>query len=118
MVLRGDLKIIGILTEMQGEFTKRCYFLCLWDSRATLELYDRKDLPARVTYFSGNGNIKEVPIVDPKNLLPPVYMKLGLMKNFVKQLGKSKPKGFVFLCNKFPNISETSILKSRLIQYL
>ena len=28
------------------------------------------------------------------------------MKNFVKQLGKSKSNGFGFLCNKFPNISE------------
>ena len=31
------------------------------------------------------------------------------MKNFVKQLGKSKSEGFAFLCSKFPNISETKL---------
>ena len=31
------------------------------------------------------------------------------MKNFVKQLGKSKSNGFVFLCNKFPKISEAKL---------
>ena len=31
------------------------------------------------------------------------------MKNFVKQLGKSKSNGFAFLCNKFPNISEAKL---------
>ena len=31
------------------------------------------------------------------------------MKNFVKQLGKSKSNRFVFLCNKFSNISETKL---------
>ena len=31
------------------------------------------------------------------------------MKNFVKQLGKSKSNGFAFLCNKFPKISEAKL---------
>ena len=39
----------------------------------------------------------------------PLYIKLGLMKNFVRQLGKSKSNGFVFLCNKFPKISEARL---------
>ena len=108
--LCGDMKIIGILMGMQGEFTKHCGFLCLRDSRATAEHYVRKDWPPRVTYIPGNANIKEVPLVDPKNvLMPPLHIKLGLMKNFVKQLGKSKSKGFAFLCNKFPNISEAKL---------
>ena len=51
---------------MQGGFTKHCYFLCLWDSRATAEHYVKKDWPARVTYIPGNANIKEDPLVDPK----------------------------------------------------
>ena len=31
------------------------------------------------------------------------------MKNFVKQLRKSKSNGFAFLCNKFPEISEAKL---------
>ena len=108
--LCGDLKVIGILIGMQGGFTKHCCFLCLWDSRATAEHYVRKDWPARVAYIPGNTNIKEVPLVDPKDvLLPPLHIKLGKMKNFVKQLGKSKSNGFAFLCNKFPKISEAKL---------
>ena len=40
---------------------------------------------------------------------PPLHINLGLMKNFVKQLGKSKFSGFAFLCSKFPNISEAKL---------
>ena len=44
--------------------------------------------------------------------MPPLHIKLDLMKNYVKQLEKSKPKGFAFLCNKFPNISEAKLKES------
>ena len=107
--LCGDLKVIGILIGMQGGLTKHCCFLCLWDSRATAEHYVRKDWPARVAYIPGNTNINEVPL-DPNNVLfSPFHIKLGLMKNFVKQLGKSKSNGFAILCNKFPKISEAKL---------
>ena len=76
--LFGNLNVIGILIGMQGGFTKHCCFLCLWDSRATAEHYVRKDWPARVASIPGNTNIKEVPLVDPKDvLLPPLHIKLG-----------------------------------------
>ena len=108
--LCGDLKIIGISMGMQRGFTKHCCFLCLWDSRATAEHYVRKDWPARAAYIPRNANFKEVPLVDPKNVLMlPRHIKLSLMKNFVKQLAKSKSNGFAFLCNKFPNISEAKL---------
>ena len=108
--LCGDLKVIGILIGMQGGFMKHCCFLCLWDSRSTAEQYVRKDWSERVAYIPGNTNIKEVPLVDPKDvLLPHLHIKLGLMKNFVKQLRKSKSTGFAFLCNKFPKISEAKL---------
>ena len=95
---------------MQGGFTKHCCFLCLWHNRATVEHYVRKDWPTKVTYIPGNANIKEVPLVDPKDVLTtPLYIKLGLMKNLVKQLGKSKFNGFAFLCNKFSKISEAKL---------
>ena len=74
--LCGDLKIIGILKGMQGQFTKHCCFHCLWDSLATAEHYVRKDWPARVTYIPGNANIKEFLLMDPKNVsMRPLHMK-------------------------------------------
>ena len=96
---------------MQGGFTKHCCFLCLWDSRATAEHYVRKDWPARITYIPGNANIKKVLLVDPKNVLmpPPSSYKIRFNEEFCQTAGKSKCKGFAFLCNKFPNISEAKL---------
>ena len=30
----GDLKVVGLVPGLQGEYTKYPFFLCLWDSRA------------------------------------------------------------------------------------
>ena len=88
---------------MQGGFTKHCCFLCQWVSRATAERYVRKDWPAGVTYIPGNANIKEICLIDPKNvLMPPFDTKLGLIKNFVKQLGKSSPMDLRSFATSFP----------------
>ena len=38
-----------------------------------------------------------------------IHIKLGLMKKFVKALGKSNSNEFTFLCNRFPRISETKM---------
>lgn len=48
-------------------------------------------------------------MVDPKNvLLPPLHIKLGLMKNFVKALDRNR-RGFLYLKQKFPRVSEAKI---------
>ena len=43
----GDLKVIGLLLGMQPGYTKYCYFICEWDSRARLSHYIQKDWPLR-----------------------------------------------------------------------
>ena len=62
----GDLKVIGILMEMQGGFTKNCCFLCLWDSRTTAKHYVRRGWPARGSYIPGIANIQIVPLLIPR----------------------------------------------------
>lgn len=48
-------------------------------------------------------------LVDAKKiLLPPLHIKLGLMKQFVKALPKSG-NCFKYLCQKFPHISEAKV---------
>jgi len=102
----GDFKMIGILLGMQGGFTKHCCFLCLWDSRATSEHYKKKIWPRRINYIPGKCNISYIPLVDKdKILLPPLHIKIGLIKIFVKALAKSNSKGFQYLLNAFPKIS-------------
>ncbi len=85
----GDLKVIGMVMGMQGGFTKYCCFLCLWDSRATGYYYIKREWQKRTTYEPGMNSVQNVPLVDPKKIfLPPLHIKLGLMKKFVKAMGR------------------------------
>ena len=94
---------------MQGGFTKFCCFLCLWDSRGVQQHYIQREWPPRTGYITGQHSVKSEPLVSAqKVLLPPLHIKLGLMKNFVKALDK-EGKAFQYLCTKFPKISDAKI---------
>ena len=41
--------------------------------------------------------------------MPPLHIKLGLMKNFVKAMGKHRSNGFEFLCKNFPKLSQAKL---------
>jgi len=50
-------------------------------------------------------NVIHKPLIKPsKALSPPLHIKLGLMKNFVKALGVKGP-AFTYLCGKFPTLT-------------
>lgn len=105
----SDLKVVGMLTGMQGGYTKYCCFLCLWDSRARNHHYDRETWPKRTHHDVGEANIKYASLVEKNNIiLPPLHIKLGVMKNFVKSLC---PEGeaMAYLENKFPKLSSEKI---------
>ena len=60
-----------------------------------VELYpsitSRRTGGSKSTFVPGEHSLKENPLVDMnKVLLPPLHIKLGLMKNFVKALPKKK----------------------------
>lgn len=104
----GDLKVIAVLLGMQPGYTKYCCFLCEWDSRARQSHYIVKDWTKRVLKV-GEKNVLHKNLVDPtKVYLPPLHIKLGLMKNWVKALDRDGP-GFQYLKSKFPRISEAKI---------
>ena len=74
---------------LQGGYTKYPCFLCLWDSRADDQHYIRQEWPLRQGLEPGLHNVKSPPLVEPnKILLPPLHIKLGLMKNFVKAMDR------------------------------
>lgn len=105
----GDLKVIAILLGMQLGYTKYCCFLCEWDSRARSSHYNRKDWTPRETLQPGEMNVQHSPLVDrSKILLPPLHIKLGLMKNFVKGMNKDGA-AFKYLRDKFPRLSEAKV---------
>ena len=101
----GNLKVVGLVLGLQGGYTKYPCFLCLWDSWADDQHYIRQEWPLRLGLEPGLHNVKSPPLVEPnKILLPPLHIKLGLMKNFVKAMDR-KGKGFTFLQQRFPRVS-------------
>ena len=87
---------------MQLEYLKYCCFLCEWDSRDKKNHYVNKLTP-------GEKNFVSPPLVLPEEIyLPSLHIKLGLMKNFVKNMDKTG-RGFQYVRNKIPNVSDAKI---------
>ena len=83
----GDFKILRVLLSLQSEYTKYSCFLCLWNSRADGEHYEKMHWPTREELTPGMYNVIREPLVSRENiLLPPFHIKLGLVKHFVKAL--------------------------------
>ena len=53
-------------------------------------------------------SVAQKPLVDPQKILPPLHVKLGIVKNFVKAMDKNV-EGFRFLERKFPKLNEAKI---------
>lgn len=105
----GDFKMVGFLMGMQGGYTKYPCHLCLWDSRADSEHYQRRVWPDRLEFQIGKHNVKAKPIAEPKDILmPPLHIKLGLMKQFVKALDHNS-EAFEYLKRFFPKLSEAKV---------
>jgi len=85
-------------------------FICQWDSRARNEHYIRKDWPLRGNLTPGSKNIiKKSLIPTDKVILPPLHIKLGLVKQFVKAMKTAESKAFMYIFEKFPKISDAKI---------
>ena len=105
----ADLKVVSLVLGMQLGYTKYCCFICEWDSRARDVHYVTKNWPLRSSLIPGQKNVLHGPLVDPqKVILPPLHIKLGLMKNFVKAMNKDG-KGFKYLTDKFSYVSDAKI---------
>lgn len=98
-----------LILGLQGGYTKYPCFLCLWDSRADGQHYEQEEWPLRQNFRPGFHNVKYQPLVDPsKILLPPLHIKLGLMRSFIKSL-KKESQVFLFLAKKFPKVSDAKL---------
>ena len=101
----SDLKVVGLLTGMQGGYVKYTCFICLWDSCAKHEHFIRNEWPARGNVSLGVHNIQYEPLVQSdKVIIPPLHIKLGLFKNFVKAL-RSNSEPMKIIKETFPKLS-------------
>lgn len=105
----GDFKMISFLLGLQGGYTKYSCFLCLWNSRADEDHYKKVHWPPREDLQPGMLNVLRQPLVDSqKVLLPPLHIKLGLVKQFVKALDFGGD-AFREIRLMFPKLSEAKI---------
>jgi len=101
----GDFKVTAVLLGLQAGCTKHSCFLCEWDSHARGAHISRKHWPHRQSLTPGMKNIVHKPLIKPSKVLPPpLHIKSGFMKNFVKALEVTAP-AFTYLCGKFPRLT-------------
>lgn len=94
-----------------GHIKKSC-FLWKFDSRDKEKHYNKKYLwPARCSAKIGENNQINPPLIKKENLiLPPLQIKLGLFKQFVKGVFKNGyEKSWFYLTSRFPNLSSAKI---------
>ncbi|GBO24329.1 hypothetical protein AVEN_43531-1 [Araneus ventricosus] len=83
----ADFKVIVVLVGLQADYTKFCCFLFQWDSKDGKKHCIKKLWPKRQFLIPGVKNEENEPLIaSEKILLPPLHIKLGLMKNFVKAM--------------------------------
>ncbi|UYV75034.1 hypothetical protein LAZ67_12002195 [Cordylochernes scorpioides] len=105
----SDLKVIALLRGLQLGYTKFCCFLCEWDSRVRERHYIEESWPNHEIFTPGHKNIVNPPLIDSENIyLPPLHIKLRLMKNFVKAMDRNA-SGFAYLKQKCTSISDAKI---------
>ena len=86
-IVCADLKIVAILTGLKKGFCKHQCFLCLWEGRKRELHYTDYIWPERTIQEVGADSIENNPLVpSSKILLPPLHIKLGLIRNFIKAL--------------------------------
>ena len=99
---------MSLILGLKG-YTKYPYFLSLWDSGADDKHYTQNECPTRDTHQPGSHNVAAGPLVEPHQiLLPPLHIKLGLMKNFVKAINKESPT-FAFIKQTFSQVSNVKL---------
>ena len=110
-----DLKMVNFLLGQQSGNTKYPCFICMWDSRDRVNHYKKKRWPIREQLeLSRASNIINEPLVDrEKIILPPLHIKLGLVKQFVKAIDK-EGECFKYICRALPNVT-TEKLKAGIL---
>ena len=79
--------MLGFLLGLQGGYTKYSCFLCMWNGRADGENYEKIHWPKQQELTPGMYNVIKEPLGNMENvLLPPLHIKLGLVKQFTKAL--------------------------------
>lgn len=104
-----DLKMVGILKGLKRGFAKHQCFLCIWEGRKRELHYTNFQWSSRTTFQIGIDSIDHIPLVpSPKIILPPLHIKLGMIRYFLVALDKNSA-AFKELGKIFPKLSAAKI---------
>lgn len=104
-----DLKVVGILTGVKKGFSSHQCFLCVWEGRKREYHYTDYKWKPRVNFVLGQFSIDHMPLVDTnKVILPPLHIKLGLIRSFIVNLNRDSP-AFKHLKTVFPGVTDAKI---------
>lgn len=108
-VICCDLKIVAILMGLKKGYAKHQCFLCLWEGRRSDLHYTEHQWQHRQSHQIGTDSVENMPLVpSSKIILPPLHIKLGLIRNFVRALD-SQSAAMAHLKIVFPKLSEAKI---------
>jgi hypothetical protein len=106
----GDLKIIAIMLGLKGGYSKYPCFLCNWDSRDDKQHWIKRDWPLRKNWTLNECGVQSRALIPvDKVLIPPLHIKLGIMKQFISKLAKNESPAFNYIRKKFSKVSEAKL---------
>lgn len=79
-MLGGNLKVISMILGQQNGYTKFSCFICEWDNRAKYEHWFKIQWAHKKNFNTLQEKHFAKNLVHPKILLPPLHIKLDLMK--------------------------------------
>ncbi|GBN44164.1 hypothetical protein AVEN_237228-1 [Araneus ventricosus] len=101
--------MLTMLLSLLTGYAKYPCFLCLWDSRARDLHWAEANWSLQGALTPGEKNVINTTLVPPKKvLLPPLHIKLWLIKQFIKSLPKDG-ECVRYLCSMFPKLSEVKL---------
>ncbi|CAG9833520.1 unnamed protein product [Diabrotica balteata] len=101
--------MVNFLLGQQDDYIKCNCFECLWDSRAKDQHWSKRNWRSRDALVQGEANVVNEALVDQeKIILPPLHIKRGLVKVFVKALDQNRPC-FENLSRKFPALCKEKL---------
>lgn len=104
-----DLKVVAMLAGLQAGYVKYTCFICDWDSRYKGNQYACHNWKPREESQHGTHNIiREMLVPKDKIMLPPLHIKLGIVKNFIKTVAK-KENVLKSLIEVFPRMSDSKL---------
>ena len=101
--------MMAFLVGLQGGYTKNPCFFCLWDNRDDSRHYETISWPSRKEFVLGKKNkVSTLLVSQDKVLMPRLYIKLGIIKQFFKALDLNA-EAFQYLQTVFPKLSDAKI---------